>query len=75
VIKPKPKHVAKYFKAGQWNEMTVSAHGRRIVVHVNGKKTAELKDDPGRLKGRLAFQLHGGHRDSCSEMQGQVMEG
>ncbi|MHC4178689.1 MAG: family 16 glycoside hydrolase, partial [Planctomycetota bacterium] len=39
---------------------TVSAHGRRIVVHVNGQKTAELKDDPGRLEGHLALQLHGG---------------
>jgi len=60
VIKPTAEEVAKYFKSQQWNEMTVSAHGRRIVVHVNGTKTAELKDDPGRLKGRLALQLHGG---------------
>ncbi len=39
--------------------MTVSAHGRRIVVHVNGKKSAELIDDPGRLEGYLGMQLHG----------------
>ncbi|MHC4337363.1 MAG: 3-keto-disaccharide hydrolase [Planctomycetota bacterium] len=60
VIKPKPEEVKKFFKPGQWNQMTVSAHGRRIVVHVNGHKTAELKDDPGRLQGHLALQLHGG---------------
>ena len=60
VVKPSPEEVKKYFKPGQWNQMTVSAHGQRIVVHVNGRKTAELKDDPGRLEGHLALQLHGG---------------
>lgn len=61
VVKPTPQQVATYFKPGEWNEMTVSAHGRHIVVEVNGHKTAELKDDPGRLKGHLALQLHGGN--------------
>ena len=42
------------------NEMTVSAHGGRVVVHVNGRRTAELRDDPGRREGRLGIQLHGG---------------
>jgi hypothetical protein len=60
VVQPTPEQVKKSFKPGQWNEMTVSAHGRRIVVHVNGQKSAELKDDPGRLEGHLALQLHGG---------------
>lgn len=60
VVKPKPEEVKKFFKPQQWNQMTVSAHGRRIVVHVNGHKTAELKDDPGRLEGHIALQLHGG---------------
>jgi len=59
VVKPSPEEVKKYFKPQQWNQMTVSAHGRRIVVHINGYKTAELKDDPGRLEGHLALQLHG----------------
>ena len=40
--------------------MTVFAHGRHIVVHVNGLKTAELKKDKGRLEGHLALQLRGG---------------
>ena len=60
VVKPKAEQVKKWMKPQEWNEMTVSAHGRRIVVHVNGYKTAEVKDDPGRLEGKLAFQLHGG---------------
>ena len=60
VVKPTPEEVKKYHKVGEWNQITVSAHGRRIVVHVNGRKTAELKDDPGRLEGHLGMQLHGG---------------
>jgi len=60
VVKPSPEDVKKYFRPQQWNEMTVSAHGRRIVVHVNDQKTAELKNDRGRLQGHLALQLHGG---------------
>ncbi|MCB1098383.1 MAG: DUF1080 domain-containing protein [Verrucomicrobiae bacterium] len=51
----------KIYRPGEWNEMTVSAHGTRVVVHVNGNKTAELMDDQkGRLKGNLGLQLHGG---------------
>jgi hypothetical protein len=59
VVQPKPEDVKKYFKPGEWNEMTVSAHGGHIVVHVNGVKSAELKDDPGRREGKLALQVHG----------------
>ena len=59
VVKPRPKAVAKYFKPGRWNQMTVSARGRRIVVHVNNTKTAELRNDKGRLSGQVALQLHG----------------
>ncbi len=60
VVKPTPEQVKKFFKPGQWNSMTVSAVGRHIVVHVNGTKAAELKDDPGRLEGYITLQLHGG---------------
>ena len=41
VVKPKAEAVAKYFKPGEWNQMTVSAKGRRVVVHVNDTKTAD----------------------------------
>jgi len=60
VVQPDPELVKKAFKPGEWNRMTVSAHGRRIVVHVNGIKTAELLNDPGRTSGHLGLQLHGG---------------
>lgn len=59
VVKPSGEEVEKWFKAGDWNEMAVSAHGGWIVVHVNGFKTAELKNDKGRLEGHLGLQLHG----------------
>jgi hypothetical protein len=58
VTKPTPDEVKKYFKPGEWNEMTVSAKGGHIVVTVNGVKTAELTNDPGRSEGRVALQLH-----------------
>lgn len=60
VVKPTADEVQKYFKPDQWNEMTVTAKGRDVVVHVNGLKTAELKDDRGRTSGYIALQLHGG---------------
>ncbi len=60
VSQPKPEDVKKWFKPQEWNTMTVSAHGRRIAVTVNGHRTAELLDDPGRTEGRLALQVHGG---------------
>ena len=60
VVQPTPEDVATWFKPQEWNQMAVSAHGRRVAVHVNGRKTAELKNDKGRLKGHLALQLHGG---------------
>jgi hypothetical protein len=60
VVQPSAEDVARWFRPQEWNQMTVSAHGRRIVVHVNGQKSAELKKDEGRLEGYLALQLHGG---------------
>lgn len=60
VVQPEASDVAKWFHPGEWNEMAVSAHGRRILVHVNGQKSAEVKDDPGRTSGRFGLQLHGG---------------
>jgi hypothetical protein len=60
VVKPDEKNAKKIYRQGEWNEMSLSAHGRRVVVHLNGRKTAELKNDPGRIKGHFALQLHGG---------------
>ena len=60
VVQPKPEDVKRWFKPGDWNEMTVSAHGGHIVVLVNGQKSAEIKNDPGRAAGKFALQVHAG---------------
>ena len=60
VSQPKPGDVKKWYKPGQWNEMTVRARGGDIVVTVNGMTSAELKNDPGRPAGKFALQVHGG---------------
>jgi hypothetical protein len=60
VVQPSAEAVKKWYKPDEWNQMTVRADKGHIVVHVNGQKTAELINDPGRLKGHIALQLHGG---------------
>ena len=60
VVTPDPTLTKPIYKPGEWNDMTVSAVGRNVVVHLNGTKTAELTNDPGRLEGHFALQLHGG---------------
>ena len=61
VSQPTPEQVKTWFKPGEWNEMTVSAKGGDITVTVNGKVSAQLKDDPGKWReGPFALQLHGG---------------
>ncbi len=59
--KPTPEQEKKFAKASDWNEMTIAAHHGDIVVHVNGVKTAELKDDPSRPEGHFALQMHAGN--------------
>ncbi len=60
VVQPRQEEVRKWYKSGKWNKMTVHAENGNIVVHVNGYKTAELSNDPGRKEGFIALQLHGG---------------
>ena len=58
VVQPDDETVARFFHPGEWNSMTVSAHGRRLVFQVNGTTTVNLPDDPGRLSGKLGLQIH-----------------
>jgi len=61
VNKPKAVEIQQWFKPGDWNEMVIAAIGRRVTVHVNRSKAAEMPNDTlGRLHGKLAIQLHGG---------------
>ncbi len=49
--------------AGEWNELTASLHGHRIIFHINGVKTLELPGDTaGRLEGVIGLQAHGAKR-------------
>ena len=61
IDKPKVEDEKEYTKTDDWNEMTIAAHGGHVVVHVNGVKTSELRDDPGRPKGHFALQMHSGN--------------
>jgi hypothetical protein len=60
VVQPKAEDVKKWYKPNEWNEMVVSALGRHVCVYVNGMKSAEIVDDPGRLEGKVALQIHAG---------------
>ena len=60
VVQPTPEEVESWYKPDDWNEMIVVAKGKDVAVYVNGQKTAELTDDPGREKGYIGVQLHGG---------------
>jgi hypothetical protein len=43
-----------------WNLLTASLHGDRIVFHLNGQKTVDLPNDAqGRKEGHIAVQAHG----------------
>jgi len=59
VLRPKQEMVETYYRAKEWNEMTVTAVEGNVTVEVNGTQTAQLKDDPGVRRGFFGFQLHG----------------
>jgi len=60
VKRPDPKLIKKIYKPGKWNQGSISAIGKNVVVRINGEITSQLKNDKGRLKGHFAMQLHGG---------------
>jgi len=60
VSKPSDELEKSYTKDDEWNEMVIDADGGSVAVHVNGIKSAELKDDPGRPEGHFALQMHSG---------------
>jgi hypothetical protein len=68
-VVPPSKHVTK--PAGEWNQMRITAKGRRITVELNGTQIVDAnlddhknrsKDHPGLLrdKGHLGLQSHDG---------------
>lgn len=47
-------------RQGDWNDLAVAALGDRVVIHLNGRKTIDLPNDPGvSAEGHLAVQAHG----------------
>jgi hypothetical protein len=60
VVQPKPEDVKKWFKPGAWNDLSVVALGDRVIVQVNGLKSAEIVDPKVRKRGKFALQVHGG---------------
>jgi hypothetical protein len=60
IDKPEAEEEKAFMKADEWNEMTISAQGGHVVVHVNGTKSAEIEEDPGRPEGHFALQMHAG---------------
>ena len=48
------------YKQGEWTDLELSAIGKHIVVKINGVVSSELKNDPGRKRGHIGLQLHGG---------------
>ncbi len=60
LTQPAPELTREVFGMADWNEMTVSAHGERLAVHLNGKRMADIRDAAGRRQGLLGLQLHGG---------------
>lgn len=62
IAAPGPEVAAKLLRPGASNELTVSANDGWIVVHVNGTKTAEVRDDPGSRAGKLALEIGGNAR-------------
>lgn len=58
IDKPDPQAMRHYYRPGEWNELAISAHGGRIVAHVNGARTVDREDDRGRRGGRLGLQIN-----------------
>jgi len=58
--KPPVELEKKLLKTDQWNLMQIEAVGPKIVVTLNGVKTAELVDEKGRSEGHFALQMHAG---------------
>ncbi len=53
-----PAEKMDHFRANEFNTLEIHAHDGDLTMHVNGVKTGEFKNDPGRKSGRLALQLN-----------------
>lgn len=60
LARPRPEDLKKWLKPGEWNDLSLVSLGDRVVVHLNGFKTAEIVDDKIPKQGKLALQVHAG---------------
>jgi hypothetical protein len=60
VVQPDPKDISKWYKPGEWNQVTVTAQGARVLITYNGLETAETSDARLPASGHFGFQLHAG---------------
>lgn len=61
VAKPEQKVIKeRKYQPGEWSDLEIHAVGKDVSVRINGILSTELKNDPGRTKGFLGLQLHGG---------------
>ena len=75
VVQPTEGEIPKKkYQPGEWTDLRLSAQGGRITVQINGVKTAELLDDPGRKSGRIGLQLHGGQEMHVEFKEIEILE-
>src|SRR4051794_31798856 len=58
VVRPQPEK--KKPAPGEWQQITVSAHGGRVAGNNNGMRVADLAGDPGAREGKLGLELLAG---------------
>lgn len=61
--------IAHYFKPGEWNELALAAHGSRIVVHVNGIRTADVVTISAAESGHLRLNVPQGSDVEVKDVQ------
>ena len=57
IVQPDPKLIAKAFKPGAWNTMTIHAAGQDIRVLLNGHEMSHI-EGKRELRGKFGVQLH-----------------
>lgn len=62
---------AKLVRRDDWNTFTIRAVGDRHVIHLNGTKVADVRDDSS-ANGRIGFQVHAG--GEFADMQVSIKE-
>ena len=56
---PAPADIDKWYKVGDWNSLTVSVHGKRVVVHLNDQRCADFELAQPAPAGPLTIEIQG----------------